>query len=105
MIKPKKVNGLDVTFGSTSNLPKLVDIPESFRKGWCTEHWCKIAEDWFFGKLEKLPIVKKELDENEVYRALRSILVSFEPSHEHKIAGVGFLLSQWCERDLCNGSA
>ena len=61
MIVLKKVSGLEVAFGSTSNLPKLEDIPENFRKDWTSDPWCKIAEDWFFGKLKKLPTVRKEL--------------------------------------------
>ena len=98
MRKLQKVNGLDESFGSTKNLPRLEDIPDKFLKNWTSEYWCKIAESWFFGTLKELPTVKEELDSNDVYRALRAILVSFEPKHEHKIAGVGYLMSRWCEK-------
>jgi hypothetical protein len=34
---------------------------------------------------------------DNAFRALQACLGSFAPKHEHKIAGVAYLLSEWCE--------
>lgn len=92
---PTGLTQLDVVWGNIKYLPKWEDIPEEFRD--FRGNKCTImASDWFFGQLKELPKVKPGLDETQVYAALRSILVSFEPKHEHKEAGVGYLISQWC---------
>ena len=84
--------------------PAKEDIPEEFRKKW---HWdsfkpCATAELLFFkgGRMADYGYrLKKELEpqKNMVYMALQEALGSFEPSHEHKIAGVGYMISEWFE--------
>lgn len=95
MIPVPKVRDVDVAFGNIDHLPKWEDIPQEFKE--FRNKYTDIASRWFFGMLKELPKVKEGLDKNDVYRALRSILVSFQPKHEHKEAGVGYLISQWCD--------
>ena len=39
--------------------------------------------------------MKEEFDKNEVWRHLKACMGSFQPAHEHKVAGVGYLMSLW----------
>lgn len=97
MIKIPTITELDVAFGNINHLPKWEDIPEEFKNfsGVAND----IAEDWFFGKLteETMPQIKEGLDKNMAMAAIRAILVSFQPKHEHKIAGVAYLINEWFE--------
>lgn len=94
-ILPKPVDDLAVALGDISNLPRKEDIPAEFwRNG---NPWHDLAHRWFFGQLKAVPPIKPHLDRRAVLRAIRSCLCSWDPSHEHKSAGVGYLLSLWCE--------
>jgi hypothetical protein len=42
-------------------------------------------------------VAKEGVDKRDAIRQIRCILASFEPSHEHKIAGIAFLLGEWFE--------
>lgn len=81
-------------------LPELKDIPKEFREGWHNKSnpWCKAATQWFFhgGTLQDFGIKPKEnIDKKLAVQVLSICLSSFEPKHEHKIAGVGYLMSEW----------
>ena len=96
MIEVPDVSDIEVAFGCEIMriLPKWADIPEEFKKDW--HPWRKVVSDWFFFGLKKAKWETKEgVDNKKAIRALMSCLGSFEPSHEHKEAGVAFLLSQW----------
>jgi len=41
---------------------------------------------------------KDGVDVKKAMRALKAALGSFEPKHEHKMAAVGYMLSQWFDR-------
>ena len=98
----------DVQFGSIKHLPKWNDLPENMRRLWHREPWCDLASEWFSDgvKHDGEALVFKEarltpkpgIDFNQAVRAIKAVLGSYEPSHEHKMAGVGFLFSQWFDR-------
>lgn len=95
-----KIDDAGVAFGDASVLPKFTDLPAEFRE-WHREFHCDVASKLFFtgGSLADYGLkVRDGLDRGDVMRALRACLGSWEPKHEHKIAGVGYLLSQWCEK-------
>jgi hypothetical protein len=52
---------------------------------------------WFFSGLPKgtVFVPHEGIDPAKAMRHLRAILGSFEPKHEHKEAGVAYLMSQW----------
>lgn len=89
---------VEVILGSIKHLPPMKDIPEEFQKYHGTK-WNKIMSKWFYGGLpgdtEFIP--KEGVDAKKAIAALGAILASFEPKHEHKEAGVAYLMSQWFE--------
>jgi hypothetical protein len=98
---------IDVAFGSVKHMPKYEDIPESFRRYHGDVHVDAI-ESWFYhgGTIEAPDTLKLKsgsfkartgVDFSGALRAIKAILGSFEPKHEHKIAGCAFLLSEWFE--------
>ena len=76
-------------------LPPWDSIPEEFRRG--DTKWNRIASRWFFSGLPKGTIFspKTGVDYLGALHHLASILSSFGPKHEHKEAGVAYLLSLW----------
>lgn len=90
----------DAVFGAKiSDYPRKEEIPPEF---WNRHNnrFCEIAGELFFGggALSKFGLqFKPNIDRAKAMTALRAWLSSFEPSHEHKIAAVGYALSQWCE--------
>jgi hypothetical protein len=100
MLEVPTVTDAEVAFGTTACLPKWDDVPEDFRDFTYNEH-CKAVSTLFYsgGRITDMGYTLKQgLDENDVMRAIRACLCSWEPKHEHKIAGVGYMLSQWFDR-------
>ncbi len=83
----------EAAFSTERLLPSWEDIPEEFRRG---NLYTKLAEAIFYGW--ELPVCEIEMKEGfepqELNRAVRAHLQSFGPKHEHKIAGVGFMIAQ-----------
>lgn len=65
---------------------------------WMTHGWVAIANSWFSSGLPATVEFHMQdgIDGQTAFNHLRCILGSFEPGHQHKIAAVAFLLSQWC---------
>lgn len=95
-MEPKEVSGLNFAFPSKvielGLLPKWEDIPEEFRRE--DNRWNTMANALFFGKA-KLPEFKEGIKRAVAGKHIAACLRSYEPKHEHKMAGVGWLLSQW----------
>lgn len=89
----ESVTDLELAFSTVRFLPKWEDIPLEFRHG---NIYTKLAEAIFYdrslpdGQIDMKPGFKPE----SLSRAVRAHLKSFSPKHEHKVAGVGFLISQ-----------
>ncbi len=96
---PKKTNGLDRTFGPSSIrdfIPKWEEIPAEFKRD--RNEWNDFVQGWFFNGVKDATFTPKNgVDKNDALGHCATIMRSFEPKHEHKIAGVAFLLSQWFE--------
>lgn len=93
---PKEVSDLDVTFGGRSEelLPPIDVIPSEFWEG--STKWNKLASDIFYGRELKGELQEKVgIDVHFAARHIRAVLASFQPKHEHKMAGCAFLLSQF----------
>lgn len=94
---PKDVDDVTASFPATvigTLLPRLEDIPEEFRRNWTTNEMCRAASKLFFSG-GVLPAFRDDIDRSAAARHLQAVLGSFEPQHEHKIAGAGYLLSLW----------
>jgi hypothetical protein len=80
-------------------MPTRDDLPPEF-VDYSRNKWCDQCASWFFGgvDIEKSTIeFASHIDSEEktqlVFRQLQACLGSYEPSHEGKMGGVGFLLS------------
>lgn len=82
-------------------LPRWADIPEEFHKETVVSApWYRFQQVWFaYGLDEDSGFVgvdlKEGIDGNMAFRHLATIQGSYEPKHEHKIAGVAWLASLW----------
>lgn len=85
------ITDLELAFGTTRFLPPADEIPEEFWRG---NDYTKLAEAIFFGRpLPDFEVLMKEgVEPSLLNKVVRSHLQSFEPKHEHKIAGVGYLI-------------
>ena len=76
-------------------LPAKEDIPEEF---WSRGNpWAKLVSTWFYSGLPALPVFREGVDPVHATRHLHVCMRSYEPKHEHKTAGVAYLMSLWCE--------
>lgn len=90
----KKIDDVDVAFGTTKLLPKMEDIPKEFIINGGNEY-TKLAEKVFYGSpLSGSILFRDGFDQKLFVRTVRAHLASFEPKHEHKIAGVGYMISK-----------
>lgn len=101
-----EVNALDVAFGNIGHLPRYGRLGDDYRRG--TAPACRAVSEWFFtgGKsfTNGIEIAGKKwraregVDHRKALAAIQAALGSFQPKHEHKIAGCGFLLDEWFEQ-------
>ena len=94
------VTDVELAFGTTKLLPPYEVVPDEFKRG---NSYTKLLDHLFAG--QALPegeiVFLKGFDDAEAPALLNRVVMahlrSFEPKHEHKIAGLGYLVSQACE--------
>lgn len=94
--KPQEVSQAELAFGGdmAKLLPLYTQIPDEFKRG--GGKWNKLASTWFFRGIKNVVWTPKPgIDEGMALRHIKAILSSWEPKHEHKEAGVAYLLSLW----------
>lgn len=90
------ITDVEMAFSCDRFLPGWESIPQEFRKG---NHYTRLAEAIMFrsplpdGNIE----VKDGFTVEMLQRVTLSHLASYGPKHEHKIAGVGYLIASMCE--------
>jgi hypothetical protein len=94
---PIPIDELDQAFGTRAMdiLPKYSEIPEEFLRD--SHPWVAWQRGWFFKGLKKYPKPKEGIDRDLAMANLACCQHSFEPKHEHKMAGVAYLASLWFE--------
>jgi hypothetical protein len=103
-LRPQKIKNIDTMFGIIDTvidiyLPKWTELPMDFRREIGeAKKWINIVDDLFFCGARNIRCVVKDptIDQVDIMRHVSMLLHSFEPSHEHKTAGVAYLLSLWC---------
>lgn len=93
------ISDVEIAFGTTKLLPPFDEVPESFKRG---NEYTRML-DCLFANVP-LPDANVEFLEGFddldapalLARVVQAHLRSFQPSHEHKIAGIGYLLSKAC---------
>lgn len=93
------LTSVDMAFGNIKHLPPCNDIPDRFR--WGFDPYTRFVRDWFFsGRTEddmRRLTARSGVDRERALVAIKAILMSFAPKHEHKEAGCAFLLYEWFE--------
>lgn len=96
---PQDVDDVTVAFPAKvcgTLLPPQTEIPREFYDR--RNEWARITSQWFFKGLDGRFIPKTGIDARRAVRHLSACMRSFEPKHEHKEAGVAYLLSLWFDR-------
>lgn len=94
------ITDVEMAFGTTKLLPPNETVPEEFKRG---NVYTVLVDCLFAGK----PVPNGEIEFREGFddpeapkllnRVVSAHLRSWEPKHEHKIAGLGYLISLACE--------
>lgn len=100
--RPTPVNDVDLAFGGDIGklMPLYRNLPDEFQRCWHhdSHKWCGPVNRWFGEGLDATKFKAKEgIDASMAWRHLRAIMGSWAPKHEHKIAAVAWLMSQWFE--------
>lgn len=92
--KPIEIKQVEYAFPSDvigRYLPELSEIPEDLDKD-----YEKLAQHAFSNTVElKAEALKEGIDPKLANRHLNAVLRSFQPKHEHKLRGAGYLLYLW----------
>ncbi len=85
----------EFAFSTERLLPNWNDIPDDFKAG---NSYTQFVEKLFYGSpLPNCNIeLKMNIEPESMKQCILAHLSSFAPKHEHKIAGVGFMLYQMC---------
>lgn len=94
-LTPEQIGSItapEMAFSTERLLPAWDDIPEEFKKG---NIYTQLVEAIFYQ--HEMPACTISLNEGVepemLNRCIRAHLQSFGPKHEHKIAGVGYMLA------------
>lgn len=93
--QPTSVAPGDLVFGGNLNvlLPAWEEIPAEFKS---ENKWTQIVSDWFFYGLKKPRFdAKPGIDAKAAIQHLQAVLKNWGCAHEHKTAGVAYLMSLW----------
>lgn len=98
-----KIDALSVAFGDIKHMPKYADVPEDFKRS--SNPFVRAVSSWFFSGAKSAPngltidgttyTAKPGIDAKDALHAIKAVLGSFEPKHEHKEAACAFMLSEW----------
>lgn len=98
-LTPEQVESItdpERAFSTERLLPAWEDIPEEFKRG---NVYTKLASAIFYGT--PMPDCEIEMVEGfkpeAVNDCVRAHIGSFGPKHEHKIAGVGYMIACTCK--------
>lgn len=94
------VTDADLTFGGNIKtlLPAFEQIPQEFKGASSNNKWNRFIADWFYSGLTHLEVkAKNDIDTKKALRHIGAVLGSFEPKHEHKMAGCAYLASCFFE--------
>ena len=107
MLAIPELSAVDVAFGNIKHMPRYETLPEDFKRH-SGNDYTKAISSWFFSGAKGTPdgliiegmrfTAKPGVDKAKALAAIRAVLGSFEPKHEHKEAGCAFMLSEWFDK-------
>lgn len=97
-LTPEQIGSItapELAFSTERLLPPWEDVPEDFRKG---NIYTELASAIFYGtEMPNSTIALNEgFEAEKLNRCIRAHLQSWGPKHEHKIAGVGYMIACAC---------
>ncbi|KAG1454112.1 hypothetical protein G6F57_015579 [Rhizopus arrhizus] len=99
-----ELSDVDMAFGTTQGLPAYDRIPVEFRDS--RTQWNNLVSKIFFTGVKGLQFTAHPgVDGNAAYKHVRALLASWEPKHEHKEAGVAYLMSQYFKSATWDGGS
>jgi hypothetical protein len=96
--KPSPIDDVTAAFPGRiigTLLPLWADIPAEFKSR--SNEFAQFAHEWFFDGIEGIAF-NPDIDTQTAGRHLQACLCSYEPKHQHKIAGVAYMMSLWGAR-------
>jgi hypothetical protein len=93
---PAQISDIDAAFPTDVSelMPSYRELPKEFTDR--DSPYCDLVSTWFYRGLEKSKLrTKPGIDQRAAFRHLATVLQSWEPKHEHKMAGVAYLMSLW----------
>jgi hypothetical protein len=99
--KPQEVTDLDMAFCVRAGalMPPRGDLPKCYYAFPGGRDSVRFASMWFFKGFQKADFTPREgVDTRLALRHIKACIGSFELKHEHKMAGVAFLLDQFFEK-------
>lgn len=103
MLEIPDLQRVDVIFGDIKHMPKYETVPDEFKKG--RGVFCDAISEWFFNGAQSATDgikiggitfkAKPGVPAGKALAAIKAVLSSFEPKHEHKEAACAFMLSEW----------
>lgn len=107
MMKVPEITNADMAFGNIKHMPKYGSLPAEFQD-WHNNDFCRAISSWFYSGAKTFKngiqikdetfTAKEGVSANAALAAIRSVLASWEPKHEHKIAACGFMLNEWFDK-------
>ncbi|QFR55745.1 hypothetical protein JC221_099 [Yersinia phage JC221] len=98
------ISGVEIAFGPknlSDFLPAMYDIPKQFFDS--RNPWNRWAANMFYNGLKEWPVAKQGIHFKHAAMHIKVIMTSWEPKHEHKLAGCGYLASLWLEESNLKG--
>jgi len=93
---PESMSDLDIAFGARAkDIPSEAEIPSEFFKH--SNPFSELARALFFKGSKEVPSwqTREGIDRTQALGHVKAVLGSFEPSHERKMAAVGWMLYSW----------
>jgi len=107
MLAIPEINRADIAFGNIKHMPKYETLPADFKRHNGNDY-VKAVSSWFFSGAKATPdgliidnmkfTAKPGVDRMKALAAIKAVLGSFEPKHEHKEAACAFMLSEWFDK-------
>jgi hypothetical protein len=107
MLAIPELDRADVVFGNVKHMPRYETLPPDFKRHNGNDY-VKAVSSWFFSGAKNSPngiiiddmkfTAKPGVDAGKALAAIRAVLGSFEPKHEHKEAACAFMLSEWFDK-------
>lgn len=91
-----QITDAELAFATEKFLPPMEAIPKEFVDG--NTKWNQLFTAWFFNGLQSLKVVPKAgIDSGKAIRCISAHMKSWGPKHEHKTAGVAYMMSMLFE--------